>query len=680
MHRSCSSVGLSLLVAAGAVLAGCSDGGGALDGSVEQEVALSGAAQKGPFVIGAAVQVSVLDADLDPIGQVFNTETIDDRGNFSLEFTTSGPVAIEVDGYFFNELSGSLSDAPIKLRALFQPTGGSQSAYVNVITHLTTERIKTLVRGGASFSDAVSQAESELHAELGITCGSYTPQRRGVELDLEGGDDDDNAYLLAVGAVLLDYSNGGGQAAYFQELLNTVARDFEDGVLDADRKAHLGETVASLPVAPITENLRQRLVDTGSTAVVPDMNRVLDQDADGLCNVADPCSDDPDPTCHRGGPGQQCGFDGSCVAGYTCLPDQTSSCGGPSCCKPIQTCGAGCGPGTECLTPTDPLACNTGSCCLPVGGEHQPCASSGPACRFPMACIDPSAAGCLYGYQQCCTIVPPTTVSSGTTVALTHVWGTGPGDVWATGGTVLHWDGSQWTPRIDGLPNGRCGHVWGTGPDTVWGGCSGPYRWDGSSWSHLGAGPTEGYMVWGFGPDDLWVANVGYPYYSAAHWDGSTWSTPVVFGKYMSSSGMWGAEPDDVWFVGTMGTMRHGAGASPVNWGFSLGVHGTAVDDVWVVGQVVTGAGFNPHGNMAHWDGVSLTNVDNGTGVMLFGVWASARDDVWAVGENGVILHWDGVSWVSIPSGVAGDLEGVYANDQDVWFVGFGGTILRFQR
>lgn len=42
------------------------------------EVQLHGAVQKGPFVIGSSIDVSLLDAQLNPTGQVFSTQTIND--------------------------------------------------------------------------------------------------------------------------------------------------------------------------------------------------------------------------------------------------------------------------------------------------------------------------------------------------------------------------------------------------------------------------------------------------------------------------------------------------------------------------------------------------------------------------------------------------------------------------
>lgn len=77
---------------------GCSGGGGGGSG-MPHNVQLSGAVQKGPFVLGSTVNISPLDASLNPTGQVFSTQTADDLGQFSVQFMASGRVALEGNGF-----------------------------------------------------------------------------------------------------------------------------------------------------------------------------------------------------------------------------------------------------------------------------------------------------------------------------------------------------------------------------------------------------------------------------------------------------------------------------------------------------------------------------------------------------------------------------------------------------
>ncbi len=71
---------------------GCSssaDNPGFPDGA-PHKVALKGAVQKGPFVLGSSVSISVLDKSGSPTGSVFNTQTTTDLGEFALDFTAGG--------------------------------------------------------------------------------------------------------------------------------------------------------------------------------------------------------------------------------------------------------------------------------------------------------------------------------------------------------------------------------------------------------------------------------------------------------------------------------------------------------------------------------------------------------------------------------------------------------------
>jgi hypothetical protein len=77
--------------------------------------------------------------------------------------------------------------------------------------------------------------------------------------------------------------------------------------------------------------------------------------------------------------------------------------------------------------------------------------------------------------------------------------------------------------------------------------------------------------------------------------------------------------------------------------------HGTSASDTWIVGE---------HGRITHWDGVVFTEHAAITTATLYGVWAAATNDVWAVGgtpesgisqPNDVVLHFDGTSWAPSP-------------------------------
>jgi photosystem II stability/assembly factor-like uncharacterized protein len=60
-------------------------------------------------------------------------------------------------------------------------------------------------------------------------------------------------------------------------------------------------------------------------------------------------------------------------------------------------------------------------------------------------------------------------------------------------------------------------------------------------------------------------------------------------------------------------------------------------------------------------------------GHSLHALWASAGNDVWAVGDLGTIVHYDGRRWNPSESGTTAALTIVYgAGSRDVWAVGQG--------
>jgi hypothetical protein len=72
------------------------------------------------------------------------------------------------------------------------------------------------------------------------------------------------------------------------------------------------------------------------------------------------------------------------------------------------------------------------------------------------------------------------------------------------------------------------------------------------------------------------------------------------------------------------------------------GIWGSAKDDIWVVGN---------EGVMLHYDGKSWQSKQSGTSNDLTNLSGTAPDDVWAVGSNGVIMHFDGRAWTLIDGG-----------------------------
>ncbi|HWN68503.1 MAG TPA: thrombospondin type 3 repeat-containing protein [Haliangium sp.] len=261
------------------------------DGSTVGPVDMSGAIQKGPFVIGANVVVSMLDpATANPTGTNFPTTTRNDFGEFDVTLPGTGAAEIQTMGFYFNEVLDDVSAAPITMRALaWFPFSGPREVHVNVLTHLGHLRAKKLVRDGTDFEAAIAQAESELRAALPLATNLVVSE--GTEPDILGGDSDANAYLFAASCVLAQTAvNEGPDSvdAELQEQMSVIALDLEDdGALQATLVDTLTRGARFLDADRCTANMEAFVAAKGSSAIIPDIRRALDFDRDGIGDRAD---------------------------------------------------------------------------------------------------------------------------------------------------------------------------------------------------------------------------------------------------------------------------------------------------------------------------------------------------------------------------------------------------------
>lgn len=292
--RNKKTISYTALAALG-VASACSADTGTSNGIPRGDaVQLNGGVQKGPYIVGSTIQVSNLDALGNPTGEIFSTTIINDLGQFELSFTPTELTSLEGSGYYYNEVTASLSVSPLTLRALYAASDkGAQDAYVNVITHLTYGRVRHLMLSGNAFDSAREQAEAELLQALDITPTGFNPNARGVSLNLLGGDSDENAYLLAVSTVLAhaaQLENPSSPDAALQQLLNQIAIDLEQtGGITSDRSARVTQAFATLDTTVMNAAFGQRLGSLGFSAALPALDRILDQDRDGLLNFEDNC-------------------------------------------------------------------------------------------------------------------------------------------------------------------------------------------------------------------------------------------------------------------------------------------------------------------------------------------------------------------------------------------------------
>lgn len=272
--------------------AGSGDAGsGGIDGGSDAGLVVRGAAQKGPFIVGSTVSVAALDSAGTQTGQVFLSQTRNDRGEFELTVPAQPIefVELQASGFHFNEVTGTLSAAELSLRSIASLDG--TPTYINVLTHLASNRIKSLAAQSGDLATARATAEQELRTSLpiGVPAGGAVPASL---LNLLGGDTDANAYLFAVSVVFAQtalIANPNAVDAELQQLLNTAALDFADGSFEPALIARLEAAERKVDVDRVRLSFRTRLSEIGSSSTVPDLHRVLDTDGDGIANGVDPC-------------------------------------------------------------------------------------------------------------------------------------------------------------------------------------------------------------------------------------------------------------------------------------------------------------------------------------------------------------------------------------------------------
>jgi len=265
------------------------------DGDISGRLALSGAVEKGPFIVGSTVQISAIDAQGSPTGSEFATQTTDNLGHFAISFAYRGYVSMVASGFYFDEVTGGLSAAPITMRALYDiTTGGAQSANLNVVTQLAYDRAVVLMGGGQSLEAAEAQAESELFVALGIGGNGFLPVGLGVLFDEVRSNDDTNAYLFAVSALLIEAAvQQGGSSnpdAKLQTLIATVAADLAAaGTLPSSVQTEILAAEQALDVDLTMDFFTERL-DAIDVDVAPaNLNLAIDSDGDGYTNAIDTC-------------------------------------------------------------------------------------------------------------------------------------------------------------------------------------------------------------------------------------------------------------------------------------------------------------------------------------------------------------------------------------------------------
>jgi N-acetylneuraminic acid mutarotase len=264
--------------------------------SQSKKVNINGAVEKGPFIVGSTVTINILTEEGQNTDSTIVTNTIDDLGNFRFSVEENELFQTTASGYYRNEVTGELSSGVLTLRSIYKSTSANeQYAYVNLLTHLVSNRVVQLINNGSiSYEQAITQAESEFLStfeQVISTPGDTNFTSFSIfENEVSSG----SAYLLAISTIIYQYAidlskeNGSSPDAELAQLINQIEEDFaEDGILDDDVKiARLRDTHTRINPAEVIRNV-QSWVGNSDDYEIPDLNQYLDSDLDGFVNAND---------------------------------------------------------------------------------------------------------------------------------------------------------------------------------------------------------------------------------------------------------------------------------------------------------------------------------------------------------------------------------------------------------
>jgi hypothetical protein len=268
-----------------------------------------------------------------------------------------------------------------------------------------------------------------------------------------------------------------------------------------------------------------------------------------------------------------------------------------------------------------------------------------------------------------------------------QLWGSGADDVWAIGGagTILHRDAGGWSREhrfADELRDRHFQAIAGHRPDDVWvvGGMSTALHWDGRVWTRSYVSDAR-YLV-AVGLDDA----------------GRAWTADTKGGVWTWSGTAWRADVKHLCRGGCSWPTRRSAGGGQVlvlpgaggYWDGHAEVTrvpapdertfgGARASRLWLTTSAVGSA-------LERWDGQRWVRIETMRSLRwsstdpiapgLRDLWGATDDDVWIVGRGGVVLRWDGRDLTPYDSPTDGDLESVWGSGpDDVWATGPGGMI-----
>ncbi|MFY8299883.1 putative Ig domain-containing protein [Pseudoalteromonas sp. SS15] len=262
----------------------------------KKEITIVGSVEKGPFVIGSTVTINILNDKGENTDSTIVTKTTDDLGNFEFKVPAGSIIEISASGYYRNEITGGLSEGELTLRSIYKASETEkQNANVNLLTHLTSNRVLELIKAGeSSFEQAIQQAEQEFTTNFKNVISSSNNANFASLSIYKDENSEASAYLLALSSMFYQHAintaknNQTSPDAELTAALNKLESDFgTDGkVDDLELLTDIQQTQKLIDPLQVQQNLFD-WVSGKEQYAVPDINEFLDTDLDGIANNKD---------------------------------------------------------------------------------------------------------------------------------------------------------------------------------------------------------------------------------------------------------------------------------------------------------------------------------------------------------------------------------------------------------
>lgn len=234
---------------------------------------VGGYIQKGPFISGSTITIQELDETLQPTGQNYQVTTNSDFGDYVLDQKLNSPyVEVIAQGFYYDEVKGGLSSAPLTLRSIASLTEKKHIVNVNILTTLASPRIRYLVETeGLTLRKAKQQAEAEVLAVF-HALPEDVPGFETMNISKVGRS---NGILLAASVLV----QGHQSVAQVSELLSKMSLDLEtDGIIlpASPLLTTLQTNATSLNTYEIRTHLEERLAELQVDGNVPEFTDYIE--------------------------------------------------------------------------------------------------------------------------------------------------------------------------------------------------------------------------------------------------------------------------------------------------------------------------------------------------------------------------------------------------------------------